>query len=177
AAENRCSRASQFFQDWRQQGIFLHDSQPSLYLYVQRFTVPGTAGPEGAMERERRGIIALGRIEDYSAGVVFRHEQTLAGPKADRLELSRHARAHTGQLFMLYSDPECSVDKLAEEISRLRPAMDVRDEYGVTHRLWVVSDAALITRIQHLLSDKKLMIADGHHRYETAVAYRDECRA
>src|SRR5207247_9468030 len=126
AAENRCSRASQFFQDWRQQGIFLHDSQPSLYLYVQRFTVPGTAGPEGAMERERRGIIALGRIEDYSAGVVFRHEQTLAKPKADRLDLLRATRAHFGQIFMLYSDPAGEIDGLLRPSGN--PDMETRDE-------------------------------------------------
>ena len=103
--ENRYTRAAQSFQDWRQQGIFLQDAQPSLYLYVQRFTAPG-----GTAELERRGIIALGRIEDYSAGVVFRHEQTLAKPKADRLELLRATRAHFGQLFMLYSDPAGEID-------------------------------------------------------------------
>src|SRR3989442_5444717 len=124
-----------------------------------------------------RGIIALSRIEDYSAGVVFRHEQTLEGPKADRLELLRHTRAHTGQLFMLYSDPDRIADALADEAWSAPPAMDVRDEYGVAHRLWVVSDEARMARIRQLLADKKLGIADGHHRYETALAYRDECRA
>ena len=105
--ENRYTRAAQFFRDWRRQGIFLQDAQPSIYLYVQRFTVPG-----GTAELERRGIIALGRIEDYSAGIVFRHEQTLAKPKADRLELLRATRAHFGQLFMLYSDPAAEIEGL-----------------------------------------------------------------
>ena len=105
SGENRYSRAAQSFRDWRQQGIFLQDAQPSLYLYVQRFTLPG-----GTAELERRGIIALGRIEDYSSGVIFRHEQTLAKPKADRLELLRATRAHFGQLFMLYSDPAAEID-------------------------------------------------------------------
>ena len=105
AGENRYSRAARSFQDWRRQGIFLQDPQPSLYLYMQRFTVPG-----GTAELERRGIIALGRIEDYSSGVIFRHEQTLAKPKADRLELLRATRAHFGRLFMLYSDPASEID-------------------------------------------------------------------
>ncbi len=169
---NVYTRAAKALDVWIAKKVLVRESAPSLYVSEQQYEVPGTTEC-----RVRRGIIALGRIEDYSAGVVFRHEQTLAGPKADRLELLRHTHAHTGQLFMLYSDPERAIDRLAEEISRANPAMDVRDEYGVTHRLWVVSDAALITRIQHLLSDKKLMIADGHHRYETALAYRDECRA
>src|SRR5262249_34684213 len=82
--ENRYSRAANFFRQWRREGIFLHDPEPSLYLYSQRFTLPGCKN-----QLQRRGIIALGRIEDYSTGVVFRHEQTLAKPKADRLELLR----------------------------------------------------------------------------------------
>ncbi len=93
----------------------MQDAEPSLYLYVQRFTVPG-----GTAELERRGIIALGRIEDYSAGVVFRHEQTLAKPKADRLDLLRATRAHFGQLFMLYSDPAGEIDGLLKPGRRSR---------------------------------------------------------
>src|SRR5690348_8518331 len=104
---NRYTRAAQFFQDWRRQGIFLQDAQPSIYAYGQRFTKPG-----GGPEMERRGFIALGRLEDYSAGIVHRHEQTLAKPKADRLELLRATRAHFGQLFMLYSDPAFEIDAL-----------------------------------------------------------------
>src|SRR6476660_6209358 len=82
------TRASAFFRDWRRQGIFLQDAQPSIYVYSQTFTVPGTKS-----EVERRGFIALGRIEDYASGVVFRHEQTLAKPKADRLQLLEATRA------------------------------------------------------------------------------------
>ncbi|PYX38580.1 MAG: DUF1015 domain-containing protein, partial [Acidobacteria bacterium] len=96
---NVYTRASTFFGDWRRQGIFLQDPQPSLYAYAQKFTVPGTSSTA-----ERRGFIALGRVEDYSAAVVFRHEQTLAKPKADRLQLLRSTRAHFGQIFMLYND-------------------------------------------------------------------------
>ena len=168
--ENRYSRASQFFRDWRRQGIFLQDPQPALYLYVQRFTVPG-----GTAELERRGIIALGRVEDYSAGVVFRHEQTLAKPKADRLELLRATRAHFGQLFMLYSDPAGEVEGLLAPGGN--PDLVTQDEYGVSHRVWKISDPGLINLVRGKMRDKKLVIADGHHRYETALNFRNEQRA
>jgi uncharacterized protein (DUF1015 family) len=168
--ENRYSRAAQFFKDWRQQGIFLQDAQPSLYLYLQTFTVPGANSV-----LERRGIIALGRVEDYSAGVVFRHEQTLAKPKADRLELLRATRAHFGQLFMLYSDPAGEIDGLLEPGPV--PDLESQDEYGVSHRLWNIADPGLVNLVRDKMRDKKLVIADGHHRYETALNYRNERRA
>jgi uncharacterized protein (DUF1015 family) len=166
--ENVYTRAAAHFRNWRRAGVFLQDPQPSLYGYSQRFAVPGGKG-----ERERRGFIALGRLEDYSAGVVFRHEQTLAKPKADRLELLRATRAHFGQLFMLYSD--------GGEIEALlapRAALDaeVTDEYGVQHRMWRISDQGIISLIWGKMQDKKLIIADGHHRYETALNYRNEQR-
>jgi uncharacterized protein (DUF1015 family) len=169
AGENTYTRAARSFQDWRRQGIFLQDGEPAVYLYVQRFTVPG-----GTAERERRGIIALGRIEDYSAGVVFRHEQTLAKPKADRLDLLRATRAHFGQLFMLYSDPGGEIDGLLQPGGD--PDLEIRDEYGVWHRLWRVTDFHLISLVRDKMRGKKLVIADGHHRYETALNYRNEQR-
>jgi uncharacterized protein (DUF1015 family) len=168
--ENRYSRAAQFFGDWRRQGIFLQDALPSFYLYVQRFAVPG-----GTAEMERRGIIALGRIEDYSAGVVFRHEQTLAKPKADRLELLRATKAHFGQLFMLYSDPAAEIEGVLAPNGK--PDLDTKDEYGVAHQVWKISDSRLVKLVQGKMRDKKLVIADGHHRYETALNYRNERRA
>jgi len=169
-ADNRYTRAAQSFRDWRHQRIFLQDEQPSLYLYVQRFTAPG-----GSTEMERRGIIALGRIEDYSAGVIFRHEQTLAKPKADRLNLLRATRAHFGQLFMLYSDPAAEIDALLQPTGN--PDLETKDEYGVSHRVWKISDPTLVKQVQTRMRDKKLIIADGHHRYETALNYRNERRA
>jgi uncharacterized protein (DUF1015 family) len=170
AGENRYSRASNFFQSWRNDGIFLRDVEPSLYLYVQRFKVPG-----GKSELERRGVIALGRIEDYSAGVVFRHEQTLAKPKADRLDLLRATRAHFGQLFMLYSDPAGEIDAALQP--GRAPDLDTQDEYGVSHQVWKIADPGLVSMVREKMRDKKLVIADGHHRYETALNYRNEQRA
>lgn len=122
---------------------------------------------------ERRGFIGLGKLEDYSAGVVFRHEQTHTKPKADRLDLLRATRAHFGQLFMLYSGAG-KVDALLD--SPAAPEIDITDEYGVAHRVWKISDAAVIDSVQKQMQDRKLIIADGHHRYETALNYRDERR-
>jgi uncharacterized protein (DUF1015 family) len=167
-ANNVYSRAAAYFRDWRQQGVLRQDSLPSLYAYSQRFTPAGSS-----TQMERRGFIALGRIEDYSSAVVFRHEQTLAKPKADRLDLLRATHAHFGQIFMLYEDSG-QVESLLD--SPTEPEIAVTDEYGVLHRVWQVSDPRVIDSVRAAMSDKKLIIADGHHRYETALTYRNECR-
>src|SRR5437870_6597308 len=170
---NVYTRAAAKVEEWIRDHIVVQDPAPAFYAYTQEFTVPGTSE-----RRTRRGFIGAGRLEEYSAGVVFRHEHTLSGPKADRLELLRHTRTHTGQLFMLYSDPRKRVDAvLAEAESSAAPATEVRDEYDVIHRLWVVSDAQKVSAIQAAMADQKLVIADGHHRYETALNYRNERRA
>jgi uncharacterized protein (DUF1015 family) len=168
-SNNVYSRAAAHFRDWRQQGILRQDPLPSIYIYTQRFTPPNSS-----TELERRGFIALARLEDYSAGVVFRHEQTLAKPKADRLDLLRATRAHFGQIFVVYEDSGQVESLLAAPGD---PAIEVKDEYGVLHRMWQVSDPRLINSIQAAMSEKKLIIADGHHRYETALTYRNERRA
>jgi uncharacterized protein (DUF1015 family) len=168
-ANNVYTLASGYLKDWRREGILRQDSDPSIYAYSQRFTMPGSD-----TELERRGFIALGRVEDYSAGVVFRHEQTLAKPKADRLDLLRATHAHFGQLFMLYEDSgavEALLDSSAE------PDISVTDEYGVVHRVWQISDFEVMHSLRAAMRDKKLIIADGHHRYETALNYRNERRA
>src|SRR6267378_169720 len=166
---NVYSRAAGFFRDWRRDGIFLQDPQPSIYAYSQRFRVPGTN-----KEAERLGFIALGRVEDYSANVAFRHEQTLAKPKADRLDLLRATRSHFGQIFMLYNDTG-EIDSLLSRDDT--PTTEVTAEYGVLNRIWRISDPSLIELVRGKMRDKKLIIADGHHRYETALNYRNERRA
>jgi uncharacterized protein (DUF1015 family) len=170
---NMYTRAAAALEDWIRSNIIQQDPAPSFYAYSQEYTVPGTEE-----RRARRGFIGAGKLEEYSAGIVFRHEQTLSGPKADRFELLRHTKTHTGQLFMLYSDPQRSIDKiLAETEASLAPATELRDEYGVVHRLWIIADRERIATIQNAMQDQKLVIADGHHRYETALNYRNECRA
>jgi len=174
AGDNPYTRAAAFLGDWRREGIFQQDAKPSLYFYSQRFTPPG-----GQTEMERHGFIGLGKVEDYSAQVVFRHEQTLAKPKADRLDLLRATRAHFGQIFMLYSDPAGEIERaLASDAGPdAGPDMETRDEYGVLHRVWKVSDPEAIALVRGKMRDKKLIIADGHHRYETALNYRNERRS
>lgn len=171
-ADNVYTRAARKLDEWIRAKVIMQDAAPSLYVYFQEYTVPGTSE-----RRVRKGFIAVGRIEDYSAGVVFRHEQTLSGPKADRLELLRHTETHTGQLFMLYSDSAARVDALLDAAARAQAEMEIRDEYDVVHKLWPMTDAKTLETIRRELADKKLVIADGHHRYETALAYRDERRA
>jgi uncharacterized protein (DUF1015 family) len=176
-SENVYTRAAAAFENWRQTGVLRQDPAPSIYRYTQTFKLP--AGVPGAgKQAERRAFIALGRIENYSAGVVFRHEQTLAKPKADRLDLLRATRAHFGQIFMLYSRAG-KVDALLDAAitPNISPDIDVTDEYDVVHRVWRISDASQIVSVQQQMRDRKLIIADGHHRYETALTYRNERRA
>ncbi len=168
---NIYTRAAASFQNWRQTGILSRDPEPSIYLYSQTFSVPGTE-----TRVERRGFIALGGIHEYSDGIVFRHEQTLAKPKADRLDLLRATRAHFGQIFMIYNGVG-TVDALLGSSASRSADIDVSDEYGVVHRVWEISDASVIKSVQEAMRDRKLIIADGHHRYETALAYRKERRA
>jgi uncharacterized protein (DUF1015 family) len=180
-AENVYTRAAASFQSWRQTGVLRQDPEPSIYRYSQTFRIPGDVpgGAAGSQTRaERRGFIALGRIEEYSAGVVFRHEQTLAKPKADRLDLLRANRAHFGQIFMLYNGAG-KVDALLDSAAAKNkaPDIEVTDEYDVVHRVWKIPDASVIASVQQQMRDRKLIIADGHHRYETALAYREERRA
>ena len=177
ASENVYTRAATAFQTWRQTGILRKDSEPSIYRYSQTFTVPKVV-PEVQTPVERRSFIALGRIEPYHASVVFRHEQTLAKPKADRLDLLRATRAHFGQLFMLYGGGGKIDTRLDSAVAPgIAPEIEVTDEFGVVHRVWKISDPAVITFVRERMQDKKLIIADGHHRYETALAYRNERQA
>jgi uncharacterized protein (DUF1015 family) len=169
ANNNVYTRAAAYGRQWRAEGIFRPDSAPSIYIYSQTFTAPS------GKKFERHGLIALGRVEDYSAKMVFRHEQTLAKPKADRLDLLRATRAHYEQLFLLYEDSG-EIESLLTPAPNTAPAISLADEYEVAHRVWQISAPAVIAAVQEKMCDKKLVIADGHHRYETALNFRNECR-
>ncbi|HEY0794265.1 MAG TPA: DUF1015 domain-containing protein, partial [Acidisarcina sp.] len=162
------TRAARDFAAWRESGILVREKEPCVFAYSQRFTVPGSAG----VVAERRGFIALGELYEYSQHVVFRHEQTLSKPKNDRLNLLRATHAHFGQIFMLYSDPGQSVESIL--FSNTIPDVEVTDDYGVLHRVSKVSDPNTINILISEMADKKLIIADGHHRYETALNYARE---
>ena len=167
-SDNVYTRASAHLTAWIAGGILARDPAPGVFPYFQEFTEPDTGE-----KLVRKGFIALGGVEDYSAGIVHRHEQTLSGPKKDRLELLRHTRAHCEQLFMLYPDPAGAVDGLLDQAAGSPPLAEVADEYGAVHRLWKIAGGGAAA-VQALMADKKLLIADGHHRYETALAFRDE---
>jgi uncharacterized protein (DUF1015 family) len=167
--DNPYTRAAALLKDWIGSGILEHESAPSVFAYFQKFTAP-----DSNQILERKGFIGLGAVEDYATEVVHRHEQTLSGPKKDRMELLRHTHAHFGQIFMLYPDPELKIDRILDETAKGAPVTSIQDEDGVTHRVWKISDPATIAQIQALMADKKLLIADGHHRYETALAFRNQ---
>ena len=168
-SENVYTRGAQYFEQWICAGILLQDAAPGFYAYFQEFQVP-----DSGETLTRQGFIGLGKVEDYSAQVVYRHEQTLSGPKKDRLQVLRHSRAHFGQIFMLYPDRQGALDAELTVAAHGVPLMDVTDEYGARHRLWAITDAARIAAIETHMRPMKLLIADGHHRYETALNYRDE---
>ncbi len=168
-SDNVYTRARRHLDDWTAAGILAQEPEPCFYAYFQEFAEPDTG--EGLL---RKGLIGLGPVEDYSTGVVHRHEQTLSGPKQDRLELLRHCRAHFGHIFVLYPDAAGAVDALLDEAAQAGPVASVVDEYQARHTLWRIADAQRIAAIRRQMADTKLLIADGHHRYETALAFRRE---
>ena len=171
--DNVYTRASQNFRNWTEDRILISESQASLYPYYQQYEIPGQSG----VKKERRGFIGLCRLEDYASRVVHRHEETLSGPKADRMELLKSTRAHFGQVFFFYIDPEGIVENVLAERTSGKPWEELNDEYGTQHLVWQVTDTSVIDRVVRAMHEKKLVIADGHHRYETALAFRSACRA
>jgi len=174
-AHNVYTRAAEYLHDWRKNHILAEESEPAIYGYSQTYAVPGSDET-----RERRGFIALGHLYDYADKVVYRHEQTFPKHKSDRMALFKATRAYCEQIYMLYSDPAFTAEKLIFQGSFPNgfddnPAdLAITDEYGVVHKLWKLTDPNLINLLLTAMADKKLIIADGHHRYETSVAYAKE---
>ena len=167
AENNVYTRAAAHLDGWMRDGILERETEPALFAYFQRFHDPDTGE-----ELTRKGFICLSDLADYSERIVHRHEQTLTGPKQDRMELLQHTGMHCEQLFLLYPDETGRIDAILDETSRAAPPLlDADDGYGAVHLLWRIADAAVIAEIQTLMAEKKLVIADGHHRYETALAY------
>jgi uncharacterized protein (DUF1015 family) len=172
--ENVYTRAAETLRSWRKEGILKEEAEPALYGYSQTYTVP-----HANEVRERRGFIALGHLYEYADKVVYRHEQTFPKHKSDRMSLFKATRAYCEQIYMLYSDPAFTAEKLIFGVNGAgqdsNPAdLSITDEYGVVHRVWKLTDPTLINLLVTAMADKKLIIADGHHRYETSVAYAKE---
>jgi uncharacterized protein (DUF1015 family) len=168
--EGKYAEAARTLAAWLADGTLRRDARPALYRYHQTFSLEGQSAT-------RRGFICRVRLHRFDEGVILRHERTLAGPKADRLQLKRACMAHLSQVFGLYSDPERRADALFEALERTPPALEGKTGDGVEQRLWRLEDPAAHAEAARLLSDKRIYIADGHHRYETMLALRDELRA
>jgi uncharacterized protein (DUF1015 family) len=167
---NVYTRAAKALKEWIRGQILVSENAPALYRYDQEYRIPGSDGPW----KRRRGFIALGRLEEYSAGVVHPHEETLSRPKADRLELLKATHAHFGQIFVLYSDRAGAIEQALESAAEAsgRPWRKATDEDGTVHSVWRVAEERVIESVLEKMRAKPLVIADGHHRYETALAYR-----
>lgn len=168
--ENRYEIAKERLERWLAQRILAKEDKPGIYVYYQDFEVLGK-------KYQRKGMICAVKLHPFSEGIVLPHEKTHAGPKIDRLNMLRATLKNLEPGFMLYPDDDNRTVKIFEKYARQKPLIEVTDEYGVRNRLWKVEDTADIKAIQEALRDKQVVIADGHHRYETAVAFRDELRA
>ncbi len=166
AENNRYTRAAQDFIIWKEQGILQTEAKPSIYIYAQEFTL-------GRERKTRTGLMAGVRIEPYETGAILPHEETLPKHKADRLALMQACQANFSPIFSLYSDPQMQVEKAVEAALQQEPVLDFVSEDEQRHRLWAISDPAVIQQVQDILRDKTFFIADGHHRYETAMNYRN----
>ena len=160
--------AGELFESWQLQGALVRDREPALWAHTQDYS-----GPDGRT-LTRRGFFCRVRIEDYGAGRVRPHERTHPGPKEDRLRLTRATRANLSPIFSLYSDPSHAAWDALAPATEQAPWGEVTDSDGTVHRLWRVSDPAAIAAVQTATRDAELLIADGHHRYETMQAYAEE---
>lgn len=168
---NRYSRAAGFFATWRDEGVMLDDEKPSLYLYTQTFSLPD------GRRLTRRGFFAAVELMELGPGGIMAHERTFDGPKADRLTLMQASHANFSAIFGLYTDPDGRADRvIAERMAKERPWSQATTDDGIEHALWVINEPEVIRELQSILAGKGIYIADGHHRYETALKYAQECR-
>ncbi len=177
----RYRRAARTFAAWRSDGTFHKDPRPTVYVYEQTYRVPGTEA-----ERVQRGFFARLRLEPFGAGGVLPHERTLSAPREDRYKLIRATGANFSPVVCLFADPSGRTSDVLETVTSRSPTVDIHDDEGVRHRLWVVPvDGApaeqdgigdAVAELLALASTASVTIADGHHRYETALRYRDERR-
>lgn len=165
SVDDRYARASKYFRQWQQDGVLIREHENSLYVYHQEFEWEGT-------KYVRRGFLGRLRLEEFGKGNVFPHEQTMPGPKKDRLALMTACGSNLSPIFGLYPDAENVAQSLLEDATISLTPLVATDHLGVTHRMWPVSDQAVIAQVQEILSEKPIFIADGHHRYETSCNYK-----
>jgi uncharacterized protein (DUF1015 family) len=171
--DDKYQAARRGLDQWMAEGTLREDGEPAIYRYQQTFSFDtGT----GARTRTRKGFIALIELSPFSDRVVLPHEHTLSGPKVDRFKLIKATQAHFSQIFVLYRDPQGEAEAALERVTTGAPAVDTTTPDGCRHQLWVVTDRSAIAAVAEAMAPKQVMIADGHHRYETMVAIRDALR-
>ena len=163
-AEDPYKDASETFRKWLDEKVLIKTDKPVIFYLLQKYKLNGK-------EITRKGFIARNKIEDFSTGNILPHEFTMSGPKEDRLKLTKACKANFSQIFMVYSDPAKQIEN-AVDISAT-PFIDITDDNGVRNIVWKIEDQKTISLIENVLKDKTLLIADGHHRYETALNYRN----
>jgi uncharacterized protein (DUF1015 family) len=166
---NKYEVAKQRIEQWLTEGILVRDQKPSIFVSRQQFSLDGK-------KHERTGIIAALRLYDYGEDIVFPHEITYKAPRADRLNMLRTVQMDLEPVFTIFSDPEGKTIAFLNEVAKTKPIMRVSDSLGVNHTIWQVTNAEKIHQLQSYLSPKPVVITDGHHRYESALTYRDEMR-
>ena len=167
---NKYTRAAKFLREWREQGVVMQEPAAALYVYHQEFEVEG-------QKHVRRGVMARVRLERFGTGNIHPHEETMSGPKQDRLLLTRACKANLSQVFGLYPDPEGDVQALLDKAVAGQPPLEATDHLGVKSWMWPLTDEGVAAKVAGMMGPKPVFIADGHHRYETACNYRDEIAA
>jgi uncharacterized protein (DUF1015 family) len=171
--DTKYANAAKTMSAWIDEGVLKRDTRPAIYRYNQIFTVPEL----GARKFTRRGFICAVRLAAYDEKVVLPHERTLRGPKEDRLKLMRATRAHFSQIFGMYRDPSLSTDAAFSGTDHRPPELEGATADGTVHQIWRITDRESIAQVGRAISHLPIYIADGHHRYETMLALRDELRA
>jgi uncharacterized protein (DUF1015 family) len=166
-ANNRYTRAARFFKNWQSEGVLFTESDPAIYVYHQQFTLE-------ARTHLRRGFMARVRLAEPGQGLIFPHEETMRAPKIDRLMLTAVCKANLSQVFGLYPDPQNEAQDLLEAAVAGQTPIEAADHLGVIHRMWPVTDVDMISAVAAAMGPKPVFIADGHHRYETAWAWRQQ---
>ncbi len=167
--ENKYQIANERITQWLKEGIMAKETKQSIFVSCQEFSLNGK-------KYTRTGIIAALRLYPYKENMVFPHEATYKAPKADRLNMLRTVQKDLEHIFLIYQDQEKKTITFLEETAKTKPAVQVTDSLGVKHTVWIVSDPKKIKQLQDILNSKTMVITDGHHRYESALAYRDEMR-
>ncbi len=166
--DNRYTRAAQTLTQWLRQGVLIREKEPGIAIYQMSFQLP-----EGGIQTID-GIVALVKVDDYGTGKVLPHEKTYTGPKEDQLRLLRACRSNFTPIHGLFEDDSNAVAQAYSELLKVRPLQETKDSQGCVHKVWIIRDEHLLTCVTDLIKDKTIFIADGHHRYETARAYRAE---